>query len=135
MSAWCLTFSLCFLTTQLSKSGSGEKGNKKPGTKYTGKVPKKAHTKKLCNLCKEHEGAHTMHNTKDCWRYKKDGTEKSNFRTTKKGKKNQSYKALFCAVKQEDGQAWDGDQETPNKRNIAIGTVIPTQIRELGWLE
>ncbi len=64
-----------------------EKGNKRPGTKYTEKVPKKACTKKNCDLCKKHGGAHTMHNTKDCHRYEKDRTEKSNSHNAKKGGK------------------------------------------------
>jgi hypothetical protein len=43
---------------------------------YMGKVPKKACTEMHCNLCKKHEGAYTMNNTKDCSRYEKDGTGK-----------------------------------------------------------
>jgi len=31
---------------------------------------------------------HTTHNTRDCHRFEKDGTEKSDFRTAKKGGKN-----------------------------------------------
>jgi hypothetical protein len=34
-----------------------------------------------------HGGAYTMHNTCDCRRFEKDGKEKSNFCTTKKGGK------------------------------------------------
>jgi hypothetical protein len=34
-------------------SHKGEKGNKRPGTKYTGKVPNKAGTKKHCDFCKK----------------------------------------------------------------------------------
>ncbi len=64
-----------------------KKGNKRPRTESKGKVPKKACTKKHCHLCNKHGGAHTMHNTKDCCRYEKDGMEKSDFSTTKKGGK------------------------------------------------
>ncbi len=49
------------------------------------RVPKKVPFEKLCNLCKKHGGAHTMHNTSECCRFEKDGKEKSSFRATKKG--------------------------------------------------
>ncbi len=39
---------------------------------------------KHCNQCKKHGGAHTTHNTGECRKYEKDGTEKSSFRTAKK---------------------------------------------------
>ncbi len=52
-----------------------------------------------------------MHNTRDCCWFEKDGTEKSNFRAAKKGEKNQSHKAVFCVIKQENGLAQEGDQE------------------------
>jgi hypothetical protein len=66
-------------------SNKGEKGKKRPGTNSMARVPKKVRFEKHCNLCKKHEGAHTTHNTCDCCRYKKDGKEKSSFRTAKKG--------------------------------------------------
>jgi hypothetical protein len=53
-------------------SNKGKKGNKQPGTESTIRVPKKAQTKKHCNLCKKHGGAHTTHNTRDCRKYEKD---------------------------------------------------------------
>ena len=37
------------------------------------RVPKKAHSAESCDLCKKHGGAHTIHNTGDCRKYKKDG--------------------------------------------------------------
>jgi hypothetical protein len=49
--------------------------------------PKKACIKKHCDLCKKHEGAHTMHNTRDYHKYEKDGKEEANFHATKKGGK------------------------------------------------
>ncbi len=75
--------------TQSNKKHShkGKEGNKRPGTEYTGKIPKKACIEKHCNLCKKHGGTHTMHNTNDCCRYKKDRTEISNFHAAKKGGK------------------------------------------------
>jgi hypothetical protein len=69
-------------------SPKGKKGKKCPGTKSTARVPKKVLFEKHCNLCKRHGGAYTMHNTRDCHRFEKEGKEKSNFHTTKKsGKK------------------------------------------------
>ena len=53
---------------------------------------KQAHKKvcfeKSCKLCKKLGGMHTMHFTKDCRKYEKDGTAKADFRTTKKAGKN-----------------------------------------------
>ncbi len=37
---------------------------------------KKGWTEKHCCLCKKHRGTHTMHNTKECRRYNKDGNYK-----------------------------------------------------------
>jgi len=68
-------------------SHSEKKGTKRPGTESP-RVPKKVPTKKHCDLCKKHGGAHTTHNTCDCRRFEKDGTEKSDFRAAKKGGKN-----------------------------------------------
>ncbi len=67
-------------------SNKGEKGKKHPGTNNTVRVPKKVQFEKHCNLCKKHGGAHTTHMTCDCHEYEKDGTEKSSFRASKKGK-------------------------------------------------
>jgi hypothetical protein len=58
---------------------SEKKGTKQPGTENTARVPKKARTKKHYNICKKHGGAYRMHNTCDCRRFKKDGTEKIQF--------------------------------------------------------
>ncbi len=52
--------------------------------------PKKVRTEKHCNLCKKHGGAYTTHNTRDCCRFEKDGTEKVDFRAAKKGRKKPS---------------------------------------------
>jgi hypothetical protein len=60
---------------------------KHPGTKATIRVPKKVCFKKHCNLCKKHGDEYTMHNTRDCCRFEKDGKEKSDFRAAKKGGK------------------------------------------------
>jgi hypothetical protein len=66
-------------------SNKGEKGKKRPGTNSTVWVPKKVRFEKLCDLCKKHGGAHTMHNTSECCGFEKDGKEKSSFRATNKG--------------------------------------------------
>jgi hypothetical protein len=66
-------------------SNKGKKRKKRPGTNFSARVPKKVCFEKHCNLCKKHGGAHTMHNTRDCCRFKKDGKEKFNFRASKKG--------------------------------------------------
>jgi hypothetical protein len=61
-------------------SNKGEKRKKCPGTNPTVRVPKKVRFEKFekhCKLCKKHGGAHTMHNTRDCHRYKMDRTEKN----------------------------------------------------------
>jgi hypothetical protein len=72
-------------------SNKGEKGKKHPGTNSTVQVPKKVHFEKFekhCKLCKNYGGTHITHNTRECRRYKKDGTEKSSFCTAKKSGKN-----------------------------------------------
>ncbi len=66
-------------------SNKGEKGKKRPGTNSTAMVPKKVCFEKHCNLCKKHGGTQSMHNTRDCCRFEKDGKEKSSFRAAKKG--------------------------------------------------
>ncbi len=64
---------------------------------------KQAHKKvcfeRSCELYKKHGGAHTTHATKDCHRYKKDGTVKANFRAAKKaGKKPNPAKQSFAQL-------------------------------------
>jgi hypothetical protein len=71
-------------------SNKGEKGKKRPGTNSTVRVSKKVRFEKHCNLCKKYGGAHTMHNTRDCHRFEKDGKEKSSFRAAKKGGHNRN---------------------------------------------
>ncbi len=68
-------------------SHSKKKGTERPGTDNNARVPKKARTKKHCNLCKKRGGAFTTHNTRDCCRFENDRTEKSNFHAAKKGRK------------------------------------------------
>jgi hypothetical protein len=66
-------------------SNKGEKRKKHPGTKSMVRDSKKVHFEKHCNLCKEHGEGYTTHNTSDCYRFEKDGKEKSDFCTAKKG--------------------------------------------------
>jgi hypothetical protein len=80
-------------------SFKSKKRKKRPGTSPMVRVPKKVRFEKNCNLCKKHGGADTTHNTGECQKYKKDGTEKSSFRTAKKGGKrsylvNQNFAQL-----------------------------------------
>ena len=80
-------------------SNKGEKGKKHPGTNPMARVTKKVCFEKNCNLCKKHGGEYTTHNTRDCCRFKKDGKEKSDFCTAKKGGKeanpmNQNFAQL-----------------------------------------
>jgi hypothetical protein len=78
---------------------SEKKGTKQPGTDSSPSVPKKVRTKKHCDLCKNHGGAYTMHNTPNCRRFEKDGTEKSNIRAAKKGgKKPNPTKQSFAQL-------------------------------------
>jgi hypothetical protein len=83
-------------------SNKGKKGKKCPGTDSTVRVPKKVRFEKFekhCELCKKHGGAHTTHNTPDCCRFEKGGTEKSSFRAAKKGgRKNYPVSQNFAQL-------------------------------------
>jgi hypothetical protein len=83
-------------------SNKGEKVKKCAGTNSMVRVAKKVRFEKFekhCKLCKKHGGAHTMHNTRDCCRYEKDGTEKSSFLAAKKGgKKNYPVNQNFAQL-------------------------------------
>ncbi len=81
------TYTKSKLESSEKSSHKSKKGKKRPGTKATIRVPKKVHFEKHCNLCKKHGGAYTMHNTRECCRFEKDGKEKSNFCAAKKGGK------------------------------------------------
>ena len=70
-------------------SHSEKKGTKRPGTESP-RVPKKVRTEKHCDLCKKHGGMHMTHNTRDCCCFEKDGMQKADFRTAKKGGKKPS---------------------------------------------
>jgi hypothetical protein len=68
-------------------SNKGKRGKKHPDTDSMARVPKKVCFENHCNLCKKHGGAYTMHNTRDCHRFEKNGKEKPNFCVSKKGKR------------------------------------------------
>jgi hypothetical protein len=82
-------------TPKKAQAQSGKKashknkaGAKRPSTGATKQAHKKVHFEKSYELCKKHGGTHTTHATKDCRKYKKDGTVKADFRAAKKaGKK------------------------------------------------
>ncbi len=77
---------------------SKRKGTKRPGTDSP-RVPKKVRTEKHCDLCKKHGDMYAMHNTCNCPRFEKDGTEKSDFRAAKKGgKKPNPMKQSFAQL-------------------------------------
>jgi hypothetical protein len=92
------------LESSEKSSHKSEKGKKCPGTNSMVRVPKKVRFEKHCDLCKKHGGAYTTHNTCDCCRFEKDGKEKSNFCTAKKGGKkgnpiNQNFAQLTEKIK------------------------------------
>ena len=113
-----------------------EKGKKHPGTNSTARVPKKVHFEKYWDLCKKHAGTHTLHNTHDCRRFKKDEKEKSSFRVAKKGRYkgnpiNQNFAHLTDKIKKLEKAL----KKSGKKGQSAITRiVIPTPNRELGWV-
>jgi hypothetical protein len=101
------------------------------------RVPKKAHTKKLCNLHKKHGGMYTTRNTKDCRKYEKNGLEKANYHAAKKdGMKPNHAKNSFVQMskKLEELEKAIKKQCAPNQRNVVETITISTQNRELGWV-
>ena len=78
---------------------TARKEKKWPGTDPMARVPKKVHFAKSCDLCKKHGGAHTTHNTNECRKYAKDGTEKASYGSAKKsGKKGNTTKQNFAQL-------------------------------------
>ncbi len=115
---------------------SEEKGTKRPGTDHSPRVPTKVCTKKHCNLCKKHGGAHRTHNTRDCRRFEKDVTEKSGFRAAKKGgmKPNPTKQSFAQLSKKLDKLEKVIKKRTPRSGSAAVAIVIATPNRELGWV-
>ena len=54
------------------------------------RVPKKAHTTKFCQHCKNNRGPYTSHNTKECRKFDKDG--KAVAASAKKPSEKKPYK-------------------------------------------
>ena len=77
-----------------------------------------------------------MHNTRDCRRFEKDGTEKSDFRAAKKGgKKPNPTKQSFAQLsKKLDKLEKVNKKKTPRSGSATVGIAIPTPNRELGWV-
>ncbi len=117
-------------------SNKGEKGKKHPVTNSTVRVPKEVRFDKHWDLYKKHGGAHTMHNTRDCRRFKKDEKEKSTFCAAKNGgyksnPVNQNFAWLTDKIKKLEKTL----KKSGRKGKSAITRiVIPTPNRELGWV-
>jgi hypothetical protein len=93
------TYEKCKSESSQKSSHKSKKGKKHPGSKATIRVPKKVRFEKHCDLCKNHGGTFTMHNTRECCKFEKDGKEKSNFCTAKKGgKKNYPVNHNFAQL-------------------------------------
>jgi hypothetical protein len=71
------------LESSKKTSHKGKKGKNHPGTESMARVPKKVFFEKHCDLCKRHGGGYTMHNTKECCIYEKDGKGESIFCASK----------------------------------------------------
>jgi hypothetical protein len=86
-------------------SHKNEAGAKWPSNGATKQTHKKVPFEKSCKLCKKHGGTHTMHATKDCHKYEKDGMMKANFLAAKKaGKKPNPAKQLFAQLSKKLGK-------------------------------
>ncbi len=77
-----------------------------------------------------------MHNTRDCCRFEKDGKEKSDFRTTKKGGKkgnpiNHNFAQLTEKIEKLEKR---GRSPARKVRNAVTRIAVPTLNRELGWV-
>jgi hypothetical protein len=125
-------------------SNKGKKGNKRPGTDATIRVPKKACTKKHCDHCKKHGGVHTMHNTRDCCKYEKDKMEKAEFCAAKKGgKKSNPAKQSFAqlsekldklekAIKKQSAKSkkhHKNDSNSNSEYGIGVGSIEKVEIK------
>ncbi len=99
------TYEKSRLESSKKPSHKGKKGKEQPGTKASIRLPKKVCFKKHCDLCKKHGGAYTTHNTSECCRFEKDGKDKSDFRSAKKGGKkynlvNHNFAQLTKKIKE-----------------------------------
>jgi hypothetical protein len=69
-----------------------------PSNGATKQAHKKVCFKKSCELCKKYGGAYTMHATKDCRKYEKDGTGKADFHAAKKAGKKPNPAKQFAQL-------------------------------------
>ena len=86
-----------------TEQGNGNR-KRKGATQGDQTTNKKGRSSKHCELCEKHGGAKNTHNTVDCKRYEKDGTQKKAFQP-KKGTPNKtadrkSYKTLKRELKE-----------------------------------
>ncbi len=74
-----------------------------------------------------------MHDSCNCRRFEKGGTEKSNFRAAKKGRKKSNHIKQSFAQLSENSDWLEKMTKKKDTRNgnIAVAIVIPTQKREL----
>ena len=77
-----------------------------------------------------------MHNTRECCRFEKDGTEKSSFCAAKKGgKKNYPVNQNFAQLTKKIDKLEKALKKSGKKARNAIRRIaIPTLNRELGWV-
>jgi hypothetical protein len=124
------------LESSKKSSHKSKKGKKCPGTDSTIRVPKKVHFEKHCDLCKNHGGAYTTHNTHDCCRFEKDRKEKSDFCTAKKGgKKGNPINHNFAQLTKKIEKLEKALKKSGKKgRNAVTRIAILTLNRELGWV-
>ncbi len=116
-------------------SQKSKAGTKQPSTGATKQVSTKDCFEKSCKLCKKYGGAYTMHTTKDCHKYKKDGTMKANFCATKKaGEKPNPAKQSFAQLSKRLDKLEKSLKKASLKspRNTTGMIAIPIANRKLG---
>jgi hypothetical protein len=117
-------------------SNKGKKGKKRPGTDSTARVPKKFYFEKSCDLCKKRGGAYTMHNTRDCCKFERDGKEKSDFCAAKKCRKDGNpVNHNFAQLTKKIDKLEKALKRSGKKGQKCLTRIeIPTLNRELGWI-
>ena len=87
---------------QDTKTDHEKFGKRKGMSSSTNRIPKKAKPSldRFCQLCKEHGIPHSMHNTKDCRKYEKDGSRKKFGRSDTKscGRSGNSFAQLMDKI-------------------------------------
>jgi hypothetical protein len=125
-------------TTARPEKFKPKKGAPKGGS--SDRVRKKARTKKVCQRCKTHGGAHQTHNMTDCCHWDKDGKPLEQFRA-KQSNKHKPHKKIGStkrlAYMTAMLEAIQKGQKKPQKVKstgsaITIQVAIPTVNRKLG---